>query len=78
MNNDLLTEVIKDRCIKVSALADKMGITRQSLHQKLKGEREFGQGEILTLKNVLHLSDDQFMQIFFDDDVEELSTKENA
>ena len=78
MNNSLLKEVIKDRCIKVSALADKIGITRQSLHMKLNGEREFSQGEILSLKTVLHLSDDQFMNIFFADRVEDLSTKESV
>lgn len=76
MNNDLLKEVIKDRGIKITSLADKIGITRQSLSQKLNGEREFAQGEILAIKNNLRLSDEEFMLIFFNSNVEENSTKE--
>lgn len=78
MNNDLLKEVIKDRGIKITSLADKIGITRQSLSQKLNGEREFTQGEILAIKNNLRLSDEEFMLIFFNSNVEESSTKESV
>lgn len=78
MDNLKLKEVIQESGIKVSALADKIGITRQSLHMKLNGERSFDQGEIMALKTHLHLSDQQFMEIFFNDNVEELSTKENV
>lgn len=78
MNNDLLKEVIKDRGIKITSLADKIGITRQSLSQKLNGEREFAQGEILAIKNNLRLSDEEFMLIFFNSDVEQNSTKESV
>ena len=75
MNNDLLKEVIQDKGVKVSVLADKIGISRQSLYMKLNGERAFDQGEIMALKTNLHLSDDQFMEIFFNDVVEEKSTR---
>lgn len=78
MNNDLLKEVIKDRGIKLTSLADKIGISRQSLSQKLNGEREFTQGEILAIKNNLQLSDLDFVLIFFGSDVEENSTKETV
>lgn len=78
MNNDLLKEVIQDRGIKITSLADKIGISRQSLSQKLNGEREFAQGEILAIKNNLRLSDEEFMLIFFNSDVEENSTKESV
>ena len=74
MDNDLLKKVIQDRGIKVSALADKMGISRQSLHMKLNGERTFNQGEIMSLKTNLFLTDEEFMQIFFNDCVDEIST----
>lgn len=76
MNNDLLKEVISGSGIKMSFLAEKMGISRQSLHMKLNGERRFDQGEIMSLKTCLHLSDEQFMQIFFNDGVDKLPTKE--
>ena len=75
MNNDLLKEVIQNNGVKVSVLADKIGISRQSLFMKLNGERAFNQGEIMALKTNLHLSDDQFMEIFFNDVVEEKSTR---
>lgn len=78
MRNELLREVIKDSGIKMSALAEKIGISRQSLSMKLSGERSFDQGEIMALKSVLHLSDAQFMQIFFNDSVDEISTKETV
>lgn len=75
MNNEKLKEVIEESGIKVSVLADKIGISRQSLHMKLNGERNFDQGEIMSLKTHLHLSDEQFMAIFFSDSVDSLSRK---
>lgn len=73
MNNDLLKEVIQDRGIKVSVLADKMGISRQSLYLKLDGKRSFDQGEIMAIKTNLRLSDAEFMSIFFSERVDNLS-----
>lgn len=73
MNHELLKETIQDRGIKVSVLADKMGISRQSLHMKLNGERSFDQGEIMAIKTNLRLSDDEFMEIFFNSAVDKLS-----
>ncbi len=78
MNNEKLKEVIQDSGIKISVLADKIGISRQSLYMKINGERSFDQGEIMELKSNLHLSDEQFMTIFFSDDVDKLSTKETS
>ena len=75
MNNEKLKEVIQDSGVKVSVLADKIGISRQSLHMKLNGERNFDQGEIMSLKTYLHLSDEQFIEIFFTDGVDSLSRK---
>lgn len=73
MNHELLKETIQDRGVKVSVLADKMGISRQSLHMKLNGERSFDQGEIMAIKTNLRLSDDEFMEIFFKGAVDRLS-----
>ena len=75
MNIGKLKEVIQASGIKVSVLADKIGISRQSLYMKLNGERSFDQGEIMALKKHLHLSDAQFMEIFFSDSVDEISTE---
>lgn len=73
MNHELLRDTIQDRGIKVSVLADKIGISRQSLHMKLNGERTFDQGEIMAIKVNLRLSDEEFMTIFFNDRVDNLS-----
>lgn len=73
MNHALLRDTIQDRGIKVSVLADKIGISRQSLHMKLNGERTFDQGEIMAIKVNLRLSDEEFMTIFFNDRVDNLS-----
>ena len=78
MENELLKKAIEENGIKLTALADKMGISRQSLYLKLKGERTFDQGEIMSLKRLLNLSDRQFMTIFFGKRVEKFSTKERA
>ena len=78
MNNEMLKEVIRESGVKVTVLADKIGISRQALHMKLNGDRTFYQGEIMAIKTTLHLSDEQFMLIFFNDSVDETSTKEKA
>lgn len=74
MDNAKLKSVIEESGIKISALADKIGISRQSLYMKVSGERNFNQGEILAIKNSLHLDDEQFMAIFFNDCVDKSST----
>lgn len=73
MNHELLKDTIQDRGVKVSVLADKIGISRQSLYLKLSGERTFDQGEIMSIKTTLRLSDEEFMKIFFNDGVDRLS-----
>ena len=73
MNHELLKDTIQNRGIKVSVLAEKIGITRQSLHMKLNGERSFDQGEIMSIKTNLRLSDEEFMEIFFNENVDKLS-----
>ena len=78
MNTELLRRAIDDRGIKITALAEKMGISRQSLHSKIKGDRLFDQGEMMALKTSLNLSDREFMSIFFGNRVEKLSTKEKV
>lgn len=73
MDHELLKDTIQDRGVKVSVLADKIGISRQSLHMKLNGERSFDQGEIMAIKTNLRLSDEEFMAIFFNDGVDKMS-----
>lgn len=78
MNYELLRAFIRDTGIKVSVLAEKIGMTRQSLHAKLSGDRVFTQSEIMALKIALHMNDDDFMHIFFTEWVPETATSKGA
>lgn len=78
MNYELLRAYIRDSGIKVSYLAEKIGMTRQSLHAKLNGNRTFTQSEIMALKIALHMDDDDFMRIFFAECVPETATNKEA
>lgn len=75
MNYLELETVIKDSGMMKSKIADKVGISRQALYLKLNGEREFTQSEVFRLKKVLHLSDEQFLKIFFNDNVGVMPTE---
>lgn len=78
MNHAELERAIRDRGVKKCFIADRIGTPRSAFYLKLNGEREFTQTEIMRLKEVLNLSDKEFMGIFFDPRVEKLSTKEVA
>ena len=78
MNYELLRAFIRDSGIKASYLADKIGMTRQSLHAKLNGSRTFTQSEIMALKIALHMNDEDFMRIFFAECVPETATSKEA
>lgn len=78
MNYELLRAFIRASGIKVSYLADKIGMTRQSLHAKLNGSRTFTQSEIMALKIALHMNDEDFMRIFFAEYVPETATSKEA
>ena len=78
MNYELLKKVIDDNGIKLTVLAKKMGISRQSLHMKINGMRFFDQGEMMSLKGILNLTDREFMTIFFGKSVDKLPTREKV
>lgn len=74
MNYELLRAFIRDSGVKVSFLADKIGISRQGLHAKIAGLRPFTQSEMMALKIALHMNDEDFMRIFFAECVPETAT----
>lgn len=65
LNYNLLDETIKNTGITKTAIADKMGITRESLYNKLDGKTEFTVSEICSITNALNLSKDDRDAIFF-------------
>lgn len=53
----LLNKIINDKGVKKCFIAEKMGISRQSLNQKLKGESAFNQYEIKSICEILGIDD---------------------
>lgn len=56
---ELLEVYIKDSGLKKDYLAEKMNITRQAFHSKLKGKRKFKTDEIAVLIDTLGITSDE-------------------
>ena len=63
-NKDLLKEAIKSSGMTKTFIADRMGVSRPRLYKILEGD-ECTVSEMLSLSNVLRLSNKQREQIFF-------------
>ena len=73
-NTTLLKKKINESGLKIKFLASSCNVTERTFNNKLKARTPFVQDEILILKKILHLSDDELTLIFFVDKVEESST----
>lgn len=62
----LLGKKISDSGMTMVAIAQKSGITRETLYNKLKGHGEFKASEIIGLTRTLRLSTEDRDVIFFD------------
>ena len=60
-----LKEVVDDSGMTMVAIAEKTGITRTTLYNKLAGKGEFLASEIAALAAVLHMTNEQRDMIFF-------------
>jgi predicted transcriptional regulator len=56
--------------IPVKTIAEKMGISRQTLYLKLNGKREFKTSEISNICDILRLTNEEKKHIFFTDEVD--------
>lgn len=65
MNLGYLNYKIEEIKIPITTIAEKMGISRQSLYLKMKGNREFKTSEIAKLCDILRLTNDEKNLIFF-------------
>ena len=70
MNLVYLNDRITISGISIVALAAKMGISRQSLYLKMKGEREFKTSEVTKLCDILRLTEEERTLVFFADKVD--------
>lgn len=60
----MLKDKITDSGMTVKAVAEKSGILRETLYNRLKGVGEFTASEIVSLSNVLNLSQTERDNIF--------------
>ncbi len=70
MNLKYLNDRIALSHIPITAIAEEMGISRQTLYLKMKGERDFKSSEVFKLCGILRLTDEEKRLIFFADEVD--------
>lgn len=74
MNLEYLNDRIAVSRIPITAIAEGLGLSRQSLYLKMKGERDFKTSEVSKLCEILRLTDEEKMLIFFADKVDKSVT----
>ena len=62
---NILKEKIRDKKLNYKKLSEKMRISESGLNKKMNGKNFFTQSEIYELKELLELSNDELVQIFF-------------
>jgi hypothetical protein len=67
MNLVLLNEKIQEISIPKTVIADKMGISTQSLYLKLSGKRVFKTTEANKISDILRLTNAERTSIFFEE-----------
>ena len=67
MNYKLLNEKIRDSGMTIVAIANKSGILRETLYNRLSGKTEFKVSEIMRISQILNLSEIDRDKIFFAD-----------
>lgn len=73
-----LSDEITDSGMTITAIAKKIGITREGFYKKLNNETEFKASEISALQKILRLSNKKRDEIFFAKEVELKSTLEEG
>lgn len=64
-NCNALRACITASGLKQTFIAEKLGISQQTLNRKLQGQFEFKQSEIVQLSKLLQLTQDEVLGIFF-------------
>lgn len=70
MNLEYLNDRISISRIPITALAEKLGVSRQTLYLKMRGERDFKTSEITKLCDILRLTSEEKQLVFFADEVD--------
>lgn len=66
----MLRKRMDESGMTVKAIAEKSGMLRETLYNRLKGSGEFTASEIVSLSNTLHLTISERDSIFFGEKVE--------
>ena len=66
-----LIELIEERGVKKTRIAEKLGISTMALYNKLDGKSEFKPSEIKLMQELMRLSDEEVRDIFFTVKVDE-------
>ena len=73
-DTEKLNDAILESGIKISAIANKLGISREGFYKKLNNETEFKASEISAMQRILGLTNKKRDEIFFASKVELKST----
>ena len=65
MNNLRLKAKIVENGMSIDEFAQKINMCGVTLRKKLKGESDFTVGETKAIKDLLHLSNEQVIEIFY-------------
>lgn len=65
MNVDNLNAEIARCRLSIPALAKRIGMSKKTLYSRMREETPFNQKEIVAISNILNLSDEQILNIFF-------------
>lgn len=69
-NTTLLKEKMDQSGYKIVYIAEQLKMTQQGIYKKLKDGSEWNYSQVMMLKDILRLSDDDVNNIFFTDEVE--------
>lgn len=73
MNLEYLNDRIKLSRIPITAIAEKLGLSRQSLYLKINGKRDFKASELTSLCDILRLTEQERILVFFADEVDKIA-----
>lgn len=65
VDTELLKRTIERSGLKSSFISDKLGVSRQALNGKVNGKIAFRQSEVYVMCDLLRLTDEEKIQIFF-------------
>ena len=69
-NTELFSKAVEGKGLKMEFIAKELGITSQSLRNKVNNRTEFKASEHDTIKRVLGLKQGEFVSIFFSQSVD--------